>query len=162
MSRLIRGLWLVQATTADGSTFVSQPAEYDVAAVLAPMLGEEGVRRAILRPVPGTRARWESLACFEASDLPGVGRAVKRNATGYLYRSLTFEQAEAVRSARRAGVPARSLAAEYRVALRTIYRVMERAECDVRSVTLDGWRATFEMSDEGPVRVTPWFADVTH
>ncbi|HEY4895220.1 MAG TPA: hypothetical protein VII01_03945 [Solirubrobacteraceae bacterium] len=71
--RLVRGLWLVQATTADGSTFVSQPAEYDVAAVLAPLLGEEGVRRAILRPVPGTRARWESRACFEASDPPVWG-----------------------------------------------------------------------------------------
>jgi len=71
--RLVRGLWLVVATTADGSTFVSQPEEYDQAAILAPMLGEEGVVRAILRPIPGTRARWESRACWEASDRPVWG-----------------------------------------------------------------------------------------
>ena len=70
---MIRGLWIVHCTAADGSVWISQPAEYDVAAVIAPMLGEDGVRRAILRVVPGTRARWESIACYEASDRPVWG-----------------------------------------------------------------------------------------
>jgi DNA invertase Pin-like site-specific DNA recombinase len=78
---------------------------------------------------------------------------------GYLYRSLTHEQTVAIRRARRDGVPARTLAAEYHVHIRTIYRTLERDGCDVRSITLDGWRAQFEMTDEGPVRVTPWFSD---
>ena len=80
-------------------------------------------------------------------------------AVGYLYRSLTHDQAVAVRRARRDGVPARSLAAIYHVNIRTIYRTMERDGCAVLPVTLDGWRAEFEMTDEGPVRVTPWFSD---
>jgi hypothetical protein len=33
-----------------------------------------GSVRAILRPIPGTRARWESRACFEASDPPRWGQ----------------------------------------------------------------------------------------
>jgi hypothetical protein len=73
MSRLTRGLWFVEARFADGGVMLSQPAEYDQAAILAPMLGEEGVVRAILRPVPGTRAPWEFRAPFEASDPPRWG-----------------------------------------------------------------------------------------
>ena len=63
-----RGLWIIEARSADGSWFVTQPAEYDQAAVEAPMLGEEGAVSAILRRIPKTRAAWESRACFEASD----------------------------------------------------------------------------------------------
>jgi hypothetical protein len=68
--RLIRGLWFVEARTPDGSVFLTQPAEYDQAAVEAPQLGEEGVARAILRRVPDTRAKWEFRAPYEASDPP--------------------------------------------------------------------------------------------
>ena len=68
--RLVRGLWFVEARRADGSVFLAQPAEYDLAAVEAPQLGELGMRRAILRRVPDTRARWEYVAPWEASDPP--------------------------------------------------------------------------------------------
>ena len=78
-------------------------------------------------------------------------------ATGYLYRSLTHDQTLAIRRARRDGVSARALAAEYHVHIRTIHRALERDGCEVLPITLDGWRAEFEMTDEGPVRVTPWF-----
>lgn len=33
--RLVRGLWIIEARAADGSWFVTQPVEYDQAAVLA-------------------------------------------------------------------------------------------------------------------------------
>jgi len=81
-------------------------------------------------------------------------------ASGYLWRALSHGQTLAVRDARRHGVLVRHLAAEYHVTVRTIYRALERDGCEVLPVTLDGWRAEFEMTDEGPVRVTPWFADI--
>ena len=73
--RLVRGLWSIDARFADGGAMTTAPMEYDVAAILAAMLGEEGVVRCILRRVPDTRAPWEYRACFEASDAPrwGVG-----------------------------------------------------------------------------------------
>ena len=73
MSRLYSGLWYVVGTFPDGTAFVTQPVEYDQAAVEAPMLGEEGAVSAILRRIPKTRAAWESRACFEASDPPRWG-----------------------------------------------------------------------------------------
>ncbi len=74
MSRLHRGLWFVHATRPDGTPFLTQPAEYEVAAVEAPQLGGSGIAiRAILRHLPGSRARWEYLAPFEASDRPQWG-----------------------------------------------------------------------------------------
>ncbi len=80
-------------------------------------------------------------------------------ASGYVWRALSHEQTLAIRKARRNGVRVRCLAAEYHVTARTIYRALERDGCEVLPVTVDGWRAEFEMTDEGPVRVTPWFAD---
>ena len=68
--RLIRGLWFVEVRTPDGGVFLTQPVEYDQAAVEAPQLGELGAARAILRPVPNTRAKWEFIAAYEASDPP--------------------------------------------------------------------------------------------
>lgn len=70
MSRLHRGLWFVEARMADGSWFVTQPAGYDIAALTAPMLGEDGAVSAILRRIPASRAPWETRAPFEASDRP--------------------------------------------------------------------------------------------
>jgi hypothetical protein len=75
MSRLYRGLWQIEVRRGDVLDFephgLSVP--YDDAARLAPDLAEEGVERAILRMVPGTRARWEYVAPFEASDPPVWG-----------------------------------------------------------------------------------------
>jgi len=72
--RLVRGLWQVEATWPDRLTMEPRvPLDYDLAAILAPMLGEDGALRAILRRVPGTRAVWESRAPFEASDNPRWG-----------------------------------------------------------------------------------------
>ena len=68
--RLVRGKWFVEARMPDGSYFLSQPVEYDQAATEAPQLGEQGAASAILRRVPLSRARWEYLAPFEASDRP--------------------------------------------------------------------------------------------
>jgi hypothetical protein len=67
MSRLYRGLWYCEAHYPDGLIFITQPVEYDQAAVTAPLLGALWV---ILRPIPHTRARWEYLAPYEASDPP--------------------------------------------------------------------------------------------
>ncbi len=49
--RLIRGLWTVHARFADGG----------------------GIVRATLLRIPGTRARWEFVATFKASDQPKWG-----------------------------------------------------------------------------------------
>lgn len=71
MSRLWRGLWHVEARYPDRLAVEPKyPVVYDAAARLAPVLGEEGAGSAILRRVPGTRARWEYLAPWEASDAP--------------------------------------------------------------------------------------------
>ncbi|HSW41307.1 MAG TPA: hypothetical protein VLM76_02230 [Patescibacteria group bacterium] len=72
MSRLYRRLWHVEVRHADRLACVpAWPLPYEWAAVLAGLLGQEDdVRSAILRPVPGSRARWEWLAPFEASDPP--------------------------------------------------------------------------------------------
>jgi hypothetical protein len=71
MSRLHRSLWHVEATF-EGRIAIEPPypIEYDMAAILAPMMGEDGAKRAVLRRVPGTRAPWEFRAAFEASDPP--------------------------------------------------------------------------------------------
>jgi hypothetical protein len=74
MGRLVRGLWHVEATFPGRIAMEPPyPVEYDHAAVLAPMIGEDGATRAILRRLPGSRARWEYLAPWEASDLPQWG-----------------------------------------------------------------------------------------
>lgn len=72
--RLVRGLWTVHARFAGGGGMLTQPEEYDVAAIIAAQLGETGeVVRATLLRLPGTHARWESRAPFEASDPPRWG-----------------------------------------------------------------------------------------
>ena len=72
MGRLHRGLWQVLARFEDH--YEVAPREfalpYDDAARLAPVLGEEGAKSAVLIRVPGTRARWEYVAPYEASDKP--------------------------------------------------------------------------------------------
>ena len=75
MSRLHRGLWQVEAHYPDH--IVMEPTgfalSYEDAATLAASLGEDGATRAILRRVPGSRASWEYLMPFEASDKPVWG-----------------------------------------------------------------------------------------
>jgi len=73
MSRLHRGIWFVEARTADGSWFLTRPVEYDQAAIEAPQLGEHGAVSATLRRIPASRAPWEARACYEASDPPRWG-----------------------------------------------------------------------------------------
>ena len=74
MSRLVRGLWHVEARFHDRLVVVPPyPVPYDQAAVLAPLMGEEGAISAILRRLPGSRARWEFAAPFEATDPPKWG-----------------------------------------------------------------------------------------
>jgi hypothetical protein len=70
MSRLIRGLWYCEALMPDGSALTTQPVGYDQVAV---EIGLLGASRAILRRVPRSRARWEFLAPYEASDPPVWG-----------------------------------------------------------------------------------------
>jgi DNA invertase Pin-like site-specific DNA recombinase len=82
--------------------------------------------------------------------------SVNGNFTNFRYRALTPGQAGAIRAAAKSGVRALLLAAEYGVSVRTIYRTLERSGCSVHLVRLDDWRAEFEMTDEGPVRVTSW------
>jgi hypothetical protein len=83
--------------------------------------------------------------------------SVNGNATNFRYRALTFGQTIAIRSAAHSGVRAHLLAAEYGVSVRTIYRTLARSGCAVHQVKLGDWCAEFEMTDEGPVRVTSWF-----
>lgn len=71
MSRLYRGLWFVEARHRDGSIELTQPTDYETAAVTASLLDD--VRSAILRRVHASRAPWEYRACFEASDNPRWG-----------------------------------------------------------------------------------------
>jgi hypothetical protein len=73
MGRLTRGLWYVEVLYADGSAETTQPVPYDIAALTAPLLGEGGALRAILRRVPGTHAPWEFRAPWEATDPPTWG-----------------------------------------------------------------------------------------
>ena len=71
--RLVRGLWSIDARFADGGAMTTAPMEYDQVAILAEMLSDEGVVRAILRKLPDTRAPWEYRAPWEASDPPRWG-----------------------------------------------------------------------------------------
>jgi DNA invertase Pin-like site-specific DNA recombinase len=75
----------------------------------------------------------------------------------YLYRRLTPQQEQAVAVAHEAGVPPDAIAREYRVSRRTVYRTLARAPRPHRVVECDGWKATFVLTDEGPVRVTAWY-----
>lgn len=65
-------------------------------------------------------------------------------------------QARAIAAAYRAGVPARQLAVEYRVTVRTIYRAIHRG-WHQQWVVVGAWRALYSLPPDGPpVRVGPW------
>lgn len=70
--------------------------------------------------------------------------------------ALTLEQVRGVASARRRGVPARSLASQYGVHVRTIYRAVERADEPTVEVHVGNWRAPFAITEEGPVQIEGW------
>jgi hypothetical protein len=69
--RLVRGLWYCVALHADGTAETTQPVPYDQAVVEAPLIGAESVW---LCKVPRSRALWEYVATYEASDPPKWGR----------------------------------------------------------------------------------------
>ena len=50
------------------------------------------------------------------------------------------------------------LAKRYGVSKRTILRTIERTPLRVEIVTLSGWYAQFEITDDGPVQRTDWRA----
>lgn len=75
---------------------------------------------------------------------------------GYRYRRLDPHQVREVRRSYDAGVAAVDLASCYGVTERTIYRSIRRAVLPVHAVTVDGWTTTFELTEDGPVQVTPW------
>lgn len=74
----------------------------------------------------------------------------------YLYRSVTSDKAAEICKAIAAGVPARAVAAEYGVSVRTIYRARERGYEPVVTVVAGDWATRFAITAEGPVRVEPW------
>lgn len=74
-------------------------------------------------------------------------------------RSVAPRADVAIRDAFHAGVPAAALAREYRVSVRTIYRAIKRSVLPVVVVRVGPWRAEFVISEAGPVRCTPWYAD---
>lgn len=77
---------------------------------------------------------------------------------GYRFTVLTPARAREIAKALAAGVPRKALADEYGVTLRTIDRARERARQPSAVVRVEGWWAEFVLTDEGPVRVTPWSA----
>jgi hypothetical protein len=77
---------------------------------------------------------------------------------GYLWRKITPAQASRIKRAHAAGVTARSLAGEYSVCVRTIYRAIHLAEKRLVTVHVGDWFAEYALDDDGPVRVSPWYA----
>lgn len=70
MSRLVRGLWHAEFTFADRITVEPEYAvPYHQAEVFL-ATPPEGALRGVLRRVPLTRAIWEYIAPFEATDTP--------------------------------------------------------------------------------------------
>lgn len=74
------------------------------------------------------------------------------------FRKLTPDQETAVRQQHLRGATLRQLADQYGVTVRTIARTLHRAQRDVITVEAGPYRATYELSDEGPVQLTPWRA----
>lgn len=73
------------------------------------------------------------------------------------WRALTPEQETAVIDAAGQGVRPPVLASAYGVSRRTIYRILERRGCPSVSIEIGGWRATFVMTEDGPVQATLWY-----
>lgn len=74
----------------------------------------------------------------------------------FKFQRLNAAQVGHIQRALAGGVPAQTLASEYRVSVRTIYRARQRAGEAVQTVTLGRWAARFAVRDEGPVQVEPW------
>lgn len=73
-------------------------------------------------------------------------------------RTLIGRQQRLVAAALDNGVSAVELARAYGVSVRTVFRARERAREQWTEVVVGDWRAQFVLTDEGPVRVTPWWA----
>lgn len=75
---------------------------------------------------------------------------------GYAFRRLTPDEDIAIERGLSQDVAATTLAFAYGVSVRTIYRAAARAGEPTRRVTVAGWRASFRLSDEGPIQLTQW------
>lgn len=76
---------------------------------------------------------------------------------GYMvWRALTPSQAKAAAKAKADGVKPGALAAEYGVSVRTIYRAIRQATTPHAVGRVGDWWAEFVLTDEGPIRLTPW------
>lgn len=80
------------------------------------------------------------------------------NGRGYLWRVITPTQSKEIAAAIASGVAVRDLAAEYGVCERTIFRARRAASQPMQRVVVGAWAAEFLLTDEGPVRVTTWYA----
>jgi hypothetical protein len=76
---------------------------------------------------------------------------------GYrISRATTPAQDVAIARARAHGARVHDLAVAYGVTTRTIYRVLRRVPEPTAAVVIDGWSATFRITEYGPVQATPW------
>ncbi len=77
---------------------------------------------------------------------------------GYRWRMLSDEQADAIRAARASGVAVVTLAREYGVDKRTIYRALKRSAAETHvDVRTGDWHARFGLTEDGPVQTTAWY-----
>lgn len=77
----------------------------------------------------------------------------------YRFQRIGPAQARAIARAHRGRTAtARELAGRYGVSLRTIFRVLRRADAPCTTLSAGPWRATFALTDDGPVQVEPWRA----
>lgn len=74
----------------------------------------------------------------------------------FRWRALSPDQEDAVRRAHDRGADSAGLADTYGVHLRTIYRVLARRPIARHYVEFAGYRAAFEVFEDGPLQVTPW------
>lgn len=74
----------------------------------------------------------------------------------FRYERLTSQQCAAIRAAWIAGQPATDLAQKFGVAVRTVYRILERESQPRVTVQVADWRTEFAVTDEGPVQVDRW------
>jgi len=73
-------------------------------------------------------------------------------------RRLSPLQEDTVRALYAQGVRAQDLASTYDVSVRCIYRTIERTPVAVVPVTIGGYYAQFEITEDGPVQRTDWRA----
>lgn len=93
------------------------------------------------------------MSVWDRYDRATVGRPPDANLGPV--RSRSPETVAEMRRLRASGTPVESIAEQFGVNKRTAYRWLH-APLATRDVTVAGWRATFEIRETGPVRVSPW------